>query len=239
MKYPFKSFENTIRYQKVFVNDTATKITSLSDYELLFHYFKILKPKKILIAGGYTNSDFFYAIQSCDSTEVKAINYDILEWRTKTQTVLEKQDWMKEFFKFKGEYTFVNGPIRYSDHLDQDWDLIWDHNTGQLFEYIHKFKKKCPLILTHQGHPFVLLNDVPVIDKHIPLSACTRNTVYFGINDVDMKKLIEINDTEIMKQAPGTQPAKSGKLPFNKKQTYYHIGHGISWKSVLSRLKQT
>ena len=41
MKYPFKDHEINIRYNKIFVNDTATKVTSLSDYELLFHYFKL------------------------------------------------------------------------------------------------------------------------------------------------------------------------------------------------------
>lgn len=238
MKYPFKDHETNIRYNKIFVNDTATKVTSLSDYELLFHYFKLLRPKKILIAGGFTNCDFFYAIQSCNSSDVKAINYDILELDTTEEKVNEKQKWMKEFFEFDGEYTFVNGPIQYQDHTDEDWDLIWDHNTGELAEHIHKFKNNTPVILTHQGHPFVLLNDVPKIDKHIPVSAMTRNTVYFGVSDTDMKKLAEINDTEIVRQAPGTQVVKYGKLPFNREQTYYYIAHGVSWRDTLSKLQQ-
>ena len=238
MKYPFKNYETNIRYHKIFVNDTATKITSLSDYELLFHYFKLLKPRKILIAGGFTNCDFFYAIQSCNSSDVEAVNYDILEFGTTEEQVNEKQDWLKEFFEFNGEYTFVNGPINYDDHIDEDWDLIWDHNTGNLAEHIHKFKKNIPVILTHQGHPFVLLNDVPTIDKHIPLSACTRNTVYFGISDTVIKKLVEINDNEIIHQAPGTQRVKYGILPFNREQSYPYIAHGVSWRDVLSKLKQ-
>jgi hypothetical protein len=162
----------------------------------------------------------------------------MLELGTTKEQVNEKQNWLKEFFGFNGEYTFINGPIKYEDHIDEDWDLIWDHNSGELGDVIHKFKKSIPIILTHQGHPFVLLNDVPKIDKHIPLSAMTRNAVYFGVSDTDLNKLTEINNTEIVKQAPGTQPVKYGTLPFNREQTYHYIAHGISWRDVLAGLKQ-
>lgn len=217
MKYPFIAQEKNIRNKWVFITDTRNSVTSYTDYELLFHYFKILQPKKILVAGGFSNCDLFYAVQSCNNP-VDVVNYD-----NTTANITPKIDWLKEYFNFNGTYKFINEPIDYKKHSADDWDLIWDHNTGELMHEIQNFKNIPPIILSHFGHPLVCLQHIPIIDKHTPLKLLTKNICYFGINDEVTKQLTEINDTEFPNHYPGSQPSIGFQLTFNNKQTIHYV----------------
>ena len=228
MKYPFNFVEKDLRDGKIFINQHSSRSyrTSSTDYDFLFHFFKIIQPKNILIAGGFSNCDLFYAIQSCNYP-VNVINYD-----NTTEDINSKIIWLKEYFNFNGTYTYINKPIDYTKHINQNWDLIWDNHTGQLKYYIQEFKN-IPIIYSHFGNPRALLDHIVEIDKHTPLRLLTRNNCFLGINDKHTKELVSLDNT-----FSSNKYSTELKLPYNKNQTVYYVAHLSQWPLTLKELYQ-
>ncbi len=223
MKAPFKTINEELKKNKIFFDNRFN-----SDYDFLLHYFKITQPKKILIAGGFSNCDFFYAVQGCDhATEV--VNYD-----STTEPIAGKIDFLKNYFDYKGSYTYINEPIDYDKLKNESWDLIWDNHTSKLQVHIQDYKN-IPLIYTHWGHPQVFLRHFYIIDQYTPMNMLSRNIGYFGLKEEQVKTLLSISESNLDTDEYHESRVKELELPYNNKQTVYHVAHCNTWEKALNQ----
>lgn len=154
--------------------------TEFVEYEYVFlaHYFSVIKPKNILIFGGFTNIDVFIAASCVDSKDMKITNVD---FSGNPQFMEQKHNQYKDFFGYEGTYTFLNQYVDLDNFNLNDYDLVWDNIKCVQSADLSNLQT---VILTHYQSPkSYIWKDS--INQQIPLSVELRSSSIFA--NIDTK----------------------------------------------------
>ena len=198
-----------------------------------------LKPKTILCLGGYTNFDVFFATQYLDY-DIHIVNVDPIVGGGQNESkndVSSKQEKIKEHFKFKGKYTWIQELADLNRVKERKWDLIWD--AGCFAENIKLIPKNQTLFYYHYDHPGQLFNELKEIDKVTPIQGMARGMSFHGNIQKHIIKVIgtdpyhSINLQKTEKTPTTLSHCNEVSWPYNGERIIPLVGAGLEnneWK---------
>ena len=171
----FTKYKNWVKENNIYVDLRET------EYDFLWIFFNLIKPKKVLSIGGYTNLDAIFSCKDLDDCSIVNIDHLLLDQldveNENEDEVRKKQELIIEKTNYKGKYKWINDTFDPTRVFEERWDVIWE---GVLSTKVYNIPTTSIYIKYIYSNPRAFLETLPAIDKLMPIQILSKSFAIFG-----------------------------------------------------------
>ena len=171
----FAKYKNWVKENNIYVDLRET------EYNFLWIFFNLLKPKKVLSIGGYTNLDAIFSCKDLNDCSIVNIDHLLLNKlnvdNESEDEIRKKQELIIEKTNYKGKYKWINATFDSEKIFEERWDIIWE---GVLSTRIYNIPTTSIYIKYIYSNPKAFFETLPAIDKLMPIQILSKSFAIFG-----------------------------------------------------------